>query len=245
MATPEAMVRLQLDILADGQVELSSNSKVLDVGCGAGNLVNAWLRAGYDAYGCDLKFKDGPYVDTLIKEERIRLLDRQSYKLPFADQSFDALMTTQVMEHVQDYETTLSEMRRVLKPNGVSLHMFPARWRPIEPHVYVPFATVLQSQSWLSLWAFLGIRSSSQAKLKWRDVARSNYEYLASSTNYLRGREILSCFRRYFPDVQFAERSFLRNSPNSRGRMLYSVGRYLPFIFSLYRNAWSRTVLTR
>ena len=90
----------------------------------------------------------------LIKEECIRLLDEDSYRLPFPDRSFDVLVTTQVMEHVHDYETTLSEMRRVLNNKGVSLHMFPARRRPIEPHVFVPFGTVLQGRFWLSLWAF-------------------------------------------------------------------------------------------
>lgn len=55
------------------------------------------------------------------------------------------------MEHVLDYPSTVAEMRRVLKPGGCCLHIIPSRHVPIEPHVFVPLATILRSEFWLQL----------------------------------------------------------------------------------------------
>ena len=39
-------------------------------------------------------------------------------RIPYADESFDAVVTTQVLEYVADIPGALAEMRRVLRPGG-------------------------------------------------------------------------------------------------------------------------------
>jgi SAM-dependent methyltransferase len=45
--------------------------------------------------------------------------------LPFADDEFDTVICSHVLEHVQDDRTALSELARVVKPSGTCLIMFP------------------------------------------------------------------------------------------------------------------------
>ena len=137
------------------------------------------------------------------------------------------------------------EIRRVLKPGGVSLHMFPSRWRPLEPHVFVPLGTIIQNRVWLAVWALLGVRRKWQKGSGWLEVSRSSAEYLNSATNYLSGQAIFSHFGEHFSEVRYADSWFLTHSPNMRGRSLYQLSSRLPFVLSLYRAGWSRINLAK
>ena len=203
-------MKTQLNILRDLGHPVSPDSMVLDLGCGNGELVHEYLNKGYDAYGCDFSFKTGEFVEPLFAKGRIRKVDSNTYQLPFEDKSFDFVFTDQVFEHVKDYEGTLTEIKRVLKPGGVSLNFFPSRYQIIEPHVYVPFASINKNYYWLLLWALLGIRKRSQRGLSAKETARSNYQYLNSSTFYLTKSEIENYCKNHFHKVIFAEGIFMR-----------------------------------
>ena len=120
---------------------LPDGARVLDLGCGNGSGVAALLALGCEAVGCDLRLrKSWPHRDRLYREGRLRVMESPR-RLPFDDETFDGVFSHNVLEHVQDYEATLSEIARVLKPNGVSVHMFPSCWTLVEGHVHVPLAT--------------------------------------------------------------------------------------------------------
>ena len=142
----------------------SPEMKVLDFGCGAGERVGEFRRKGYDAVGCDVALPrdaEGP-LGGLIDRGIVLPIASEPYRLPYDDQSFDIVYSITVFEHVMDYDSALAEIRRVLKPGGTSVHVFPSRWKPIETHAYVPFASRIQSYWWLYLWALLGIRNEFQ-----------------------------------------------------------------------------------
>jgi ubiquinone/menaquinone biosynthesis C-methylase UbiE len=100
---------------------ISPGVRVLDFGCG--DLVQA-LTDRYDAFGCDIVLDH--------EDERLRRIEQDPvYRLPFDDASCDCVLSQQVFEHVQDYNAVLIKLRRILKPGGVSLHIFPlgiTRW---------------------------------------------------------------------------------------------------------------------
>lgn len=55
--------------------------------------------------------------------------------LPFADETFDAVCALDIVEHVEDDESALSELARVTKPGGsllVSVPLHPSRWLPFD-----------------------------------------------------------------------------------------------------------------
>src|SRR5262245_35825922 len=65
----------------------ASPIRVLDFGCGAGQLVEEMVRRGYDAAGCDI------YADPAASQ-RCRRIELSPYRLPFADHSFDIVLST-------------------------------------------------------------------------------------------------------------------------------------------------------
>ncbi|EIL91054.1 type 11 methyltransferase [Rhodanobacter spathiphylli B39] len=67
-------------------------------------------------------------------------------QLPFADESFDVVLTNHVIEHVGDEGTQrahLAELRRVLRPDGVGYLAVPNRWMLVEPHYKLAFLSWL------------------------------------------------------------------------------------------------------
>lgn len=83
-------------------------------------------------------------------------------RLPFDDGEFTLILSDEVLKHVMDYEEFVAESHRVQTPGGMSLHIFPGRWTPLEGHLFVPLASVHRSYPWLLLWARLGVRNSSR-----------------------------------------------------------------------------------
>lgn len=233
----------QIGILRDLGFEISRSTTILDLGCGNGCLVETYRSGGYQAYGCDLKFKDGPFVEDFEKKEIIRLISSSPYRLPFDDGTFDVVVSDQVLEHIKDYTDTLLEIRRVMRPGGVSLHFFPSRYTPIEPHTLVPFGTIIQSYPWLCLWAHLGIRNKSQRSLSARETAERNYSYLQNHTNYVSKSVIRRHFENTFSQVRFCERTFLKYS--RRAKVLYPLSRAFPFLPELYGLVRGRAVFAR
>jgi SAM-dependent methyltransferase len=86
-------------------------SKVLDVGCGFGGYGRALIAAGYDWLGVEVKASD------CVELARLGLPHRQvdGNSLPFPDQSFDATLCVEVLEHIEQTEPFLREIRRVTR----------------------------------------------------------------------------------------------------------------------------------
>ncbi len=234
-----------LKILKKNLCSVQMESKILDFGCGNGDFVQKLRQDGYNAYGCDLKFKQGKFADDLKKEGVISFINYAPYKLPYKDNEFDFIVSETVFEHVQNYEETIAELHRVLKPGGYSLHLFPAKYGIIESHVYVPFASVLQNYYYLLFWAFLGIRTKQQKGKTAKDVVVANKKYLSSSTNYLSTRQIHDAFSEKFSDVVFVEKDAIRYSPARVTQILRKMLIFIPFLSDLYRTFKSVAILTK
>jgi SAM-dependent methyltransferase len=236
---------LKMKIVREYGFELNSHSIILDFGCGSGKYVKELRDHGYQAFGCDIKMKDEENVDTrfMLQSNILRSIDQKYYKLPFEDNIFDLVISDQVFEHVKNYSETISEIARVLKPDGLCLHIFPSRYSPIEPHTYIPLSTVIQSKLWINLWVFLGIRNEWSDCKSLKDRSNRYYYYLKDNTNYLTKNILNKEFKLFFKGVFFCEKAFLKYS--RRGKYIYTAAKYLPFIFYIYRTFFSRVILTK
>src|SRR5262249_50773782 len=80
--------------------------RVLDFGCGAGELVGHLLALGYDAHGCDIVLaSDAPGIAAAA--QRFRKIEQAPYRLPYDDVSFDVVLSTSVLEHARNPEEYL------------------------------------------------------------------------------------------------------------------------------------------
>lgn len=100
--------------------------RVLDVGCGDKPYA-AWLDAGKVAQHVGIDIYPGSNVDVVITLGRA---------WPIETASFDAILCTQVLEHVENLDHVLSEMRRVLKPGGTLLVSIPFAYNEHDFHDY-------------------------------------------------------------------------------------------------------------
>lgn len=216
-----------LGIFNELECPIGRDSQVLDFGCGEGKTVYAFRKLGYSAFGTDVK---APEFDIRLRleeeglsspgEDAVRLIDPDHYELSFESNSFDFVVSNAVFEHVQDYPQALREIRRVLKPGGKSLHIIPTRYRIVEPHTFVPLATICRSNSYLLFWAWVGVRKDKQRGWSAREVARDNSAYLRTNTNYPTRRELIEQINAHFVDLRFVEQLFWKNS-TGYANMLY------------------------
>ncbi|MBM4312536.1 MAG: class I SAM-dependent methyltransferase [Deltaproteobacteria bacterium] len=107
------------------EISLKAGMRVLDAGCGGGrHLCEAMGKSGVSCVGVDLN-----WADLCRTKGFLSLMDqRQSggwivaradvTRLPFSDDSFDAVICSEVLEHVVDSRRAITELLRVLKPMG-------------------------------------------------------------------------------------------------------------------------------
>ena len=84
------------------------------IGSGNGELIHL-MRERFNAktFACD-------YVDGLMRlsDQAVDVIDLDKQPLPYADESFDLITITEIIEHVQNFRAVLKEIHRCLKPGG-------------------------------------------------------------------------------------------------------------------------------
>lgn len=96
-----------------------SRGKLLDVGCADGTTA-VYIAKQYpkiEVYGMD-------YFDKVIKYAKkihpeVEFLHGDAHKIPFKPKTFDVVVATEVLEHLENPKQALSEIHRVLKPGGI------------------------------------------------------------------------------------------------------------------------------
>jgi dolichol-phosphate mannosyltransferase len=105
------------------------SGRILDAGCGSSLIIQSLNNAvGMDFNLGKLRF---------LRRYGMPLVRGSAFALPFADESFDCLISQEVIEHLPYDEGIFQEMSRVLKPGGLVLLGTPDYatwvWRTIEP----------------------------------------------------------------------------------------------------------------
>jgi SAM-dependent methyltransferase len=106
---------------------VSAGSRVLDIGCGLGDLAAAAAARGAAATGTDLA--EGMLAAARRRHPEINFALADGEALPFAESSFDATLAAFVINHMPDPERGAAEMVRVTRPGG---RVATAMWGPFE-----------------------------------------------------------------------------------------------------------------
>jgi ubiquinone/menaquinone biosynthesis C-methylase UbiE len=125
-----AVERVQLRIDLYGK-------KVLDIGCGYGALSSVLLKEGAQVTGIEVDRKKLAIAKDFFKDaENIELFAVDDEKLPFKDNTFDAVFLFDVIEHIRRPDITIKECRRVLKPDGIIYIEFTPYYSITGHHLY-------------------------------------------------------------------------------------------------------------
>jgi len=111
-------------VILELKTEKPSGSKLLEIGAGTGWQAKALTQQGYTVEAIDIK-------ESNYSEERIwPVLDYDGKTIPFDDNSFDMIFTSNVLAHIPHLEDFQAEIKRVLKEDGIVLHVVPSgSWR--------------------------------------------------------------------------------------------------------------------
>lgn len=106
---------------------LAPDARILDAGCGAGPALRYLKQRGWVPFGSDL-------VEYPLQQARRRIPDARLVRcnadkpLPYAANSFDVILMSEVIEHVVSPEFTLRECYRVLRRGGAVALTTPNLW---------------------------------------------------------------------------------------------------------------------
>lgn len=101
---------------------LPPRGRVLEIGAGTGRQALALSERGLEVSAIDIPSSN--YAEH-------RLFPVQDYDgttIPFEDDSFDVVYSSNTLEHVRDLPRMHAEIARVLKPGGKSIHVLPSHW---------------------------------------------------------------------------------------------------------------------
>ncbi len=145
--------------------------KILDAGCGNGILIyylNKYLPMfnpkkkfiifGYDVI--DHGVQEESYFDKTFSyleinapeikwDERIKMIKSED-NWPFEGESFNFVVSNQVLEHVWNHDHFFKENSRVLDEKGFAMHLFPVKEVFIDGHIFLP--KVHQLNSWDAIY---------------------------------------------------------------------------------------------
>ncbi len=148
----ERFTRNESDVAFKRRVELvweyldiQDGDRVLDCGCGMGFYLRVLSELTHAAlHGIDRDEKALSFACRELSDREVLLVRGDIHRLPYATESFDKIILSEVLEHLGDDHQGLGEVWRVLRPGGTVAVTVPHRRYPF---CYDPLNSVLEKLS--------------------------------------------------------------------------------------------------
>jgi 2-polyprenyl-6-hydroxyphenyl methylase / 3-demethylubiquinone-9 3-methyltransferase len=132
--------------------------RVLDVGCGRGFYLPLYAALKGRAIGVELDPEPRAIADMRARETGAAVVSARAEALPFDDASFDAVVMSEILEHLDDPVAALVEARRVLVKGGLLLATvpnadYPFLWDPINFTLEAIAGRPIRSGPLAGIWA--------------------------------------------------------------------------------------------
>jgi 2-polyprenyl-3-methyl-5-hydroxy-6-metoxy-1,4-benzoquinol methylase len=133
-------------------------AKVLDVGCGTGQIARAFVAGGAQVTAFEPTYQNSANMARRLAKEistgRLCALAADGHQLPFVDNAFDVVILSDVLEHVKKPERVAQEVARVLRPGAQLYASAPNRFSILnlisDPHYQVPGVGLMPR--WMAAW---------------------------------------------------------------------------------------------
>ncbi|MGC4893812.1 class I SAM-dependent methyltransferase [Micromonospora sp. DT31] len=119
-----------------------SGRRLLEIGCGDGTYTMQLVDAFTQVEAVDIQrerlelFRDRLVADP-VAAQKINVRELSVTELDYPDESFDLVTAIEVVEHIDDLDTALRQVHRVLIPGGRFALTTPNRWFPFESHGFL------------------------------------------------------------------------------------------------------------
>lgn len=113
--SPPEFINTRLDEITAEFAPYRKNNRLLDIGCGAGNLLAAARKNGWNAQGLDVSASAVKHVRDLSYE----VFEGELHEAAFPSQHFDVITAAELLEHLIDPQPLLHEVARILRPGGL------------------------------------------------------------------------------------------------------------------------------
>ncbi|QKT09250.1 class I SAM-dependent methyltransferase [Gordonia sp. X0973] len=120
------------------RLDVGPETSAIDIGAGQGRHSFEMFRRGADVIAFDQSESDmadvGAMFDAMMAEKQVpasakaRAEVGDALRLPYADDSFDVVLMSEILEHVPADEAAIAEMVRILKPGGKAAVTVPRYW---------------------------------------------------------------------------------------------------------------------
>lgn len=107
---------------------------VLEDGCGVGAYLNRFMQTARHAVGIEIEYERGHAARQICSGANADIVNSCGEYLPFKDNSYDLILSHEVIEHVNNDRLCIQEMVRVLRPGGRIILFCPNRGYPFETH---------------------------------------------------------------------------------------------------------------
>jgi len=121
--------RRRLEMILDAAGKRTDGKALVD-GCGVGMYLHHMSEPFARVVGLDIEYER--LKDAQVLEKNV--LNGVGEHLPFPENTFDLVLSHEVLEHVQDDQATINEIVRVLSPGGRLILFCPNRGYPFETH---------------------------------------------------------------------------------------------------------------
>lgn len=189
---------LNLIIKLSKNFKNNKDIKILDWGCGKGELINYLINKNFNCYGVEIsKLK----LETNNLNKKIYLINSDN-KTKFDSNYFDIVLTNQVIEHIADKDSFMSEINRILKNGGFSYNILPAKYRINEVHLKMPFIHWLPKNFFRKfLIYFFNLFKFNHWKeclnLSYKEKVNFYFDYSVNKTFYIDAHKLFNKFEKF------------------------------------------------
>lgn len=182
------------------KMPISSSTYVLEVGCGEGGVLKAFINKGCKGVGVDLDKGRidlaKQFLEKEIAEDKIQFYSEDIYDSQFEElfaEKFDLIVLKDVIEHIPNQERILAQFKKYLKKGGYIYFGFPPFDMPYGGHQQVgtswlfskiPYTHLLPMPLYKLYMKLLGQRPDDFVEIKETGISTARFERICKDENY-------------------------------------------------------------